>query len=89
MEKTYNYKPLCVCSRLITFTYNDEANTITDIKFTGGCNGNLKAISKLCNNMTPEEIIDKLDGNTCGMKATSCADQLAQAMKGVIKNETN
>ena len=78
MEKTY--KTQGVCAHSITFTKNDDG-TITNISFEGGCNGNLKAISKLCEGMKAEEIIAKLKGNTCGMKNTSCADQLARALE--------
>ena len=78
METTY--KTQGVCARSITFTKNDD-DTISNISFDGGCNGNLKAISKLCEGMKAEEIISKLKGNTCGAKSTSCADQLAKALE--------
>lgn len=78
METTY--KTQGVCARSITFTKNDDG-TITNISFDGGCNGNLKAIAKLCDGMTAEEIVAKLKGNTCSMKSTSCADQLAKALE--------
>ena len=54
---------------------------ITDIRFTGGCNGNLKAISKLVDGWTVDQIESALKGNTCGMRKTSCADQLAKAVR--------
>ena len=73
------YKTQGVCSRSITFD-KDETGKITNISFEGGCNGNLKAISKLVDGMTAEEICKKLSGNTCGIKNTSCADQLAKAV---------
>ena len=78
MEITY--KTHGTCARSITFTKNDDG-TISNINFEGGCNGNLKAISKLCEGMKAEEIISKLKGNLCGMKSTSCADQLARAVE--------
>lgn len=78
MEVTY--KTQGTCARSITFTKNDDG-TITDIRFEGGCNGNLKAISILCNGMKADEIVAKLKGNTCGFKSTSCADQLAKAVE--------
>ena len=78
MEITY--KTHGTCARSITFTKNDDG-TISNISFEGGCNGNLKAISKLCEGMKAEEIIAKLKGNLCGMKSTSCADQLARAVE--------
>ncbi len=73
------YKTQGVCARSITFD-KDESGKITNIRFEGGCDGNLKAISKLCEGMTAEEIAAKLKGNICGMKSTSCADQLAKAV---------
>ena len=77
MEVTYRTKGTCATS--ISFTKNDDG-TVTNISFTGGCNGNLKAISKLCDGMQAEEIIRKLKGNTCGFRSTSCADQFALAL---------
>ncbi len=58
-----------------------EGNVVRNIEFIGGCNGNLKAIAKLVDGMTVEEIEKKLRGNTCGRKPTSCADQLAVAVR--------
>lgn len=74
----YNYKTRGVCSMQISFNINDDI--ITDVKFYGGCDGNLKAIAKLVEGLKAEEIIEKLKGNTCGYKNTSCADQLAIAV---------
>ena len=74
----YSYKTTGTCSQVINF--NIEGNVITDIEFIGGCNGNLKAVSKLCDGMTVEEIEGKLLGNQCGMRGTSCADQFAKAV---------
>ena len=68
-----------VCSQLISFDLDD--NVVSNIEFLGGCNGNLKAISKLVDGMTVEEIESKLLGNTCGPRPTSCADQLAKAVR--------
>lgn len=75
----YNYNTQMTCSSKITFDIND--NIITNIKFTGGCNGNLKAIGKLVDGWTVEQIEEKLLGNTCGFRPTSCADQLAKAVR--------
>lgn len=74
-----DYKTKGTCASMIHFTKNDDG-TITDISFDGGCNGNLKAIGILCNGMKAEEIAEKLAGNKCGFKQTSCADQLAKAV---------
>lgn len=75
----YVYKTSKVCSSEIHF--NIDGNVITNVVFYGGCNGNLKAISKLVDGMTVEQIEEKLSGNLCGMKPTSCADQLAKAVR--------
>ena len=78
MKKRVSFKTTGVCAKTIQFTR--EGDIITDISFEGGCNGNLKAISKLCDGMTAQEIAAKLSGNLCGTKGTSCADQLARAV---------
>lgn len=75
----YQFTPQGVCSFGIEFDIASDKK-ITNIAFQGGCNGNLKAISKLCDGMTADEIAGKLKGNTCGFKNTSCADQLAIAV---------
>ena len=82
----YRYKTSGTCSVFIDFDIND--NVITNIHFTGGCNGNLKAISKLVNGWTVEKIEQYLLGNICGMKGTSCADQLAKGVRAAY-NETH
>lgn len=81
----YTYKTKQVCSMQIKF--NIENNIITNVRFVGGCNGNLKAISKLVDGMTVEEIEAKLAGNTCGIRPTSCADQLAKAVREAYNNQ--
>lgn len=75
----YTYKTSGTCSTAINFDI--DGDKISNVKFTGGCNGNLKAISILVNNLTVSEIEEKLKGNTCGFKQTSCADQLAIAVR--------
>jgi len=75
----YSYKTKGTCSMQINFEL--EGDIVTNVEFMGGCNGNLKAISKLVDGMTVEEIENKLLGNTCGFKNTSCADQLAIAVR--------
>lgn len=77
MTKTYKTKDTCATQ--ITFD-KAEDGTITNISFTGGCNGNLKAISKLLDGMKAEKINELLSGNICGRRPTSCADQLAKAV---------
>ncbi len=75
----YSYRPSGVCAQNISFDI--DGDRITNVSFLGGCNGNLKAISKLVDGMTVDEIENKLLGNTCGFKPTSCADQLAKAVR--------
>jgi len=75
----YIYKPKGVCSLMIKFDI--DGNVISNVEFLGGCNGNLKAISKLVDGQTVEYIEEKLAGNICGGKSTSCADQLAKAVR--------
>lgn len=75
----YVYQTKNVCSQKIRFDL--EGNVVRNVQFTGGCNGNLKAISKLVDGMTVEQIEEKLLGNTCGPRPTSCADQLARAVR--------
>ncbi|MBQ4261241.1 MAG: TIGR03905 family TSCPD domain-containing protein [Ruminococcus sp.] len=75
----YSYTPRGVCPMNISFEL--DGDTVSNIQFTGGCNGNLKAIAKLVDGWTVEQIEEKLRGNTCGRKPTSCADQLAIAVR--------
>lgn len=75
----YDYKTENVCSQIISFEINDDI--ITNISFMGGCNGNLKAISKLVDGWTVDKIEEYLRGNICGRRPTSCADQLAIAVR--------
>ena len=81
----YTYKPQFVCPREIEFEL--DGNIVKNIKFEGGCNGNLKAVSKLLEGQTVEYIQQKLKGNTCGMRGTSCADQLAIAVKHAYESQ--
>ena len=75
----YAYRTKGTCSQRIAFEL--DGNVVHNVVFTGGCNGNLKAISRLVDGLTVEEIEAKLKGNTCGFKSTSCADQLAIAVR--------
>ena len=83
----YDYKTQYTCARKISFDL--EGNTVRNIEFYGGCNGNLKAISKLLEGATVEEIEEKLSGNTCGGKPTSCADQLAKAVREAYSEQNS
>lgn len=67
------------CSRKIEFEMSED-NKVSKIRFEGGCNGNLQGIGRLCEGMDAEELVKKLSGVKCGMKATSCPDQLSKAI---------
>ena len=62
-----------------------EGETIKDVIFTGGCNGNLNGISKLITGMKAEDVIEKLEGTRCGMNETSCPDQLSKALRQALQ----
>lgn len=81
----YTYRTKNVCAQEIHFDI--EENVVRNIEFTGGCNGNLKAIAKLLEGATVEEIEEKLRGNTCGRRPTSCADQLAIAVRTAYEEQ--
>ena len=81
----YTYKTKGTCAIEISFDIENEI--VSNIEFLGGCNGNLKAISKLVDGWKAQEIIKKLRGNVCGRKDTSCADQLSLAIEEAIKNQ--
>ena len=80
----YTYKTRGTCAIAITFDL--DGDKVSNVEFTGGCNGNLKAISILVDGMTVDEIETKLKGNLCGKKGTSCADQLAIAVREAYKS---
>ena len=75
----YQYKTSGVCSRRILFSVEDGA--VKNVFFDGGCNGNGKGVAALVEGMNVDEAISRLKGITCGMKPTSCPDQLAKALE--------
>lgn len=75
----HEYKTSMTCSSKIIFDMDD--GVVKNVKFIGGCDGNLKAISKLVDGWKAEKIVSVLKGNTCGNRPTSCADQLAKAIE--------
>ena len=75
----YAYKTENTCSQVITLEI--DGDKVSNIQFMGGCNGNLKAISKLVDGWSVDEIEEKLTGITCGRRPTSCGDQLAKAVR--------
>lgn len=79
----YNYKTQDTCSSNIKLEI--EGNIVRNIEFTGGCNGNLKAIPILVDGWTVEQIEEKCSGILCGRRATSCADQLAKAVRAAYE----
>lgn len=79
----YNYIPENVCARAIQVEL--DGDRIASVSFTGGCNGNLKAISKLVEGMSVDEVAGLLEGNDCNGRGTSCADQLVKALRTAQK----
>ena len=75
----YEYTTKGTCSRSILFDIED--GKVKNVQFIGGCNGNLTGIGALVEGMSIEDVIARVEGITCGMKSTSCPDQLAQALK--------
>ena len=75
----HTYTPRGVCSRAINLEL--DGDRVSRIEFVGGCDGNLKAVSKLVQGMTVDEIAAQLEGNTCGRRSTSCADQLVRGLR--------
>lgn len=78
----YEYTTKGTCSRQILFSVED--GKLHDVQYIGGCNGNLKGIGKLVEGMDVQEAISRLEGITCGMKNTSCPDQLARALTELV-----
>ena len=87
MATACQYKTKKVCASMINFEL--DGDVVKNVSFQGGCNGNLKAISKLVEGMTVEQIESYLSGNTCGMRKTSCADQLAQGVRAAYEELKN
>ena len=79
----HSYTTSGTCARQINFEI-DENGKLHNVTFVGGCNGNLKAISKLVEGKNASEISNILKGNTCGPRSTSCADQLSIALSNAI-----
>ena len=80
----YQYKTKGTCSQMIYFDLEDGKDK--NVQFLGGCNGNLKGIGQLVEGMDVDDVIARLEGTTCGMKSTSCPDQLAKALKEALAN---
>ena len=80
----YEVTPQGVCPARLEFEL--DGNVVHNVQFLGGCNGNLKALAKLVEGMPCEEVIEKLSGIECGVRGTSCADQLTKAIKQASEN---
>ena len=80
----HNYTTCGTCAKQINFEI-DENGKLTNVSFVGGCNGNLKAIGRLVEGQDAAHIADLLEGNQCGPRPTSCADQLSKAIKEALK----
>ena len=78
----YQYRTQGTCSQAIFFEIED--NKLKNVQFMGGCNGNLKGIGALVEGMDVQTVIERLEGTKCGMKQTSCPDQLAKALKEAL-----
>ena len=77
-----NYKTKGTCSREINFEI--DGNIVKSVQFVGGCSGNTQGVSRLVEGMDIHEAINRLEGILCGMKDTSCPDQLAKALKAYL-----
>lgn len=84
--KHYTYHPKGVCCIQIDYDL-DEENRLHDVRFTRGCNGNLKMIGKFLEGCDAKEAADKMKGNDCAGKGTSCADQLSRALYETLGEE--
>lgn len=80
---TIEYRPRGVCSQLMRVSVED--GIVQDVQVLGGCNGNLKGIMSLVKGMKAEDVVEKLEGIRCGMKPTSCPDQLAKAIRRAMQ----
>lgn len=78
----YEYKTKGTCSQMILFEIEDKK--VFNLQFIGGCHGNLQGLGRLVEGMDVDEVIRRLEGIRCGMKSTSCPDQLATALKQAI-----
>lgn len=83
----YTYKTQGVCSQKIDFDIveKDGVKVVSNVKFTGGCNGNTQGVARLVEGMEVNEAIGRIEGIRCGYKSTSCPDQLAKALKGALE----
>lgn len=83
----YQYTPYGVCSSRIVFDL--DGDIVKDVAFEGGCSGNAQGVSALVNGMAVDEVIKRLEGISCGLKPTSCPDQLSKALQAAIQNHAD
>lgn len=81
---TINYENKGTCSRMTTVTLNDD-HTIENVEVMGGCNGNLKGISALLKGQKAEDVIARMEGIRCGIRSTSCPDQISKALAKALE----
>ncbi|MBO5514399.1 MAG: TIGR03905 family TSCPD domain-containing protein [Mogibacterium sp.] len=87
MSNKFTFYPQGVCSFMIDIEL--DGDIIKDVTFTGGCDGNLKGISKLIKGMKASDVIERLEGTTCGFKDTSCPDQLSKALREAMSQSAS
>ncbi len=80
----FKYKTSGTCSRSIEFEL--DGGKVKNVRFEGGCNGNLKGIGAIVEGMDAQDVIERLEGIRCGFKSTSCPDQLAKALRKAVEN---
>lgn len=83
----YSYKNMGTCSTSVSFDV--ENGKVFNVQFIGGCNGNTKGIAALVDGMNVEDVVGRLSGIRCGMKNTSCPDQLAKALKSMLQETSD
>ncbi len=81
----YHYETKGTCSRAIDIDLDEATGTIRSVRFTGGCNGNTKGITALVEGQKAADVITRLQGIRCGMRPTSCPDQLAEALTEALE----
>lgn len=81
----YHYETKGTCSRAIDIDLDETTGTIRSVRFTGGCNGNTKGLTALVEGQKAEDVIARLQGIRCGMRPTSCPDQLAEALTEALE----
>ena len=81
----YHYETKGTCSRAIDIDLDEATGTIRSVRFTGGCNGNTKGLTALVEGQKATDVIVRLQGIRCGMRPTSCPDQLAEALTEALE----